>query len=283
MSPEEITNWLREQTRTGQLIDNTTPGVLGRRFGERSLKYMAAADLIEKLTTERDALAETVRGMREALEEWRKLAAHRGYSTASHRARTDSALALTPTEAEMRARRNAEAYEILTRLLRVEPETQEEFDLVKRGSQLTGPEVWPEDTKAEKRAKENAALRSAVEDYLVVNWDELPSLDGSKDAQKEWVRVIADAVARRKHEELDPLISRNAEAWELLEWASKYMNTHNVDVFPFFGPVSQDPECEFAWFRYDRKGPAYETAFDALRAAKAGEMGKRNAESAERM
>ncbi len=112
MSPEQITNWLREQTRTGQSLDSTTPGALGRHFGQLALKYMAAADLIEKLTTElaelrkenevygachdeymaklraalgrrdihsphegierltteRDALAEQVRGMREALD-----------------------------------------------------------------------------------------------------------------------------------------------------------------------------------------------------------------------
>lgn len=72
-------------------------------------------------------------------------------------------------------------------------------------------------TDAHKTVVQNHALRSVVDDYLVINWDELPEFDGTKEAYAEWGRVIADAVRRRKEEELDPKISANAKQAELLK------------------------------------------------------------------
>lgn len=60
------------------------------------------------------------------------------------------------------------------------------------------------------RDKENEALRHVVEDYLVVNWDEFPKFDGTREVGREWVRILSRAVEMRKHEILDPLISAQA-------------------------------------------------------------------------
>lgn len=73
-------------------------------------------------------------------------------------------------------------------------------------------------TEAEQRAASNAALRQVVEDYLIVNWDAFPKFDGAKGAFVEWMRIVSQAVERRKHEMLDPLISKQAEKAELLDW-----------------------------------------------------------------
>lgn len=68
--------------------------------------------------------------------------------------------------------------------------------------------------------------------------------------------------------EAEQRAKENAEKAALLDWATARMETHNEYVFPAFGPTSQDPDCRFAWFRYDRNGLAHETAYEALRAAK---------------
>jgi hypothetical protein len=191
LTPAEVTAWLREQAHRHavQAVQADAMGYIdsATHHDHEGKRYATAADLIESLGRERDGLAAMVLAKDEALKGVQEIAKNvecpacgasigehvdNGYydrdadwtchgespgKTEDVRWQIDAikqmqaALALELPAAVAQVAEWKECRDILTCLLRVEPDTKEEFELIKRGSQLTGTEAWVVDEAAKEQ------------------------------------------------------------------------------------------------------------------------------------